>query len=97
MAITNNDKLTGNPYSNVGDWVYSRDIITHPDPLRKHKKKTVKKNKIHTGNTKILFDSLSVIECHKHIIFRFSIYIGILKILSTVYSNSSTFEDLKKF
>ena len=57
MAINNNDKLTSHPFTNVGDWVYQRDKITHPDPLRKHKKKTVKVNKIHTGNSRTLFET----------------------------------------
>ena len=57
MAINNSDKLTSHPYTNVGDWVYSRDKKTSPDPLRKHKKKTVKVNKIHTGNSRTLFET----------------------------------------
>ncbi len=46
------------PYSNIGSWVYSTEKVQHPDPARPHKKRTVKKNKIHTGNTRILFEKI---------------------------------------
>jgi hypothetical protein len=46
------------PYSNIGSWVYSTEKVQHPDPARPNKKRTVKKNKIHTGNTRILFEKI---------------------------------------